>query len=313
MAETFVTLTFLSAIAMSASIFTGYNKWIPSACAVFSIISFIQLPADSIQQSGGAILVSVFAMSSLLQYYILREINRKVINGLGGVVICLLLLSSYPKDGVVSTIFEYTIQENIIQFSLALFLGLILAQMFVNIVEFNKVGSLVSVAFYLFIALGGFIEFQSELFVIITSSILFGILPFFETLAVQKIGNGDGRTLALGLSVIIGIFIIYLLTYFSVMNESRIGDGAGALAVAMWLTLAVASLGLLGMLLPITGLDHHPRPEGWGFRMALSLSPMVLTFQTDLAIHVLIGIILAIIISITSPMVIEKKPAKQTD
>ena len=142
---------------------------------------------------------------------------------------------------------------------------------------------------------------------------MFGLLPYFETLISQKVGSGEGRTLSLGLSTLLGILIIFILTYYSVKTESRIGSGSGATAVALWLTLAVSFLGLVGMLLPLTGLDHHPRPEAWGFRICISLSPMLLTFQTDLSNHVILGVIFAMLISISAPMVLEKKASKPTE
>ena len=74
--------------------------------------------------------------------------------------------------------------------------------------------------------------------------------------------------------------------------------------------LAITIIGTFGMLLPLMGFDAHPRPEAWGWRLCLSLSPMILTFQTDLASEIILGVIFAILISITSPLVIEKRHKK---
>lgn len=310
MAETFVTLTFLSAIFMTLSIFTSYGKWVPSFTALFSILSFLQLPEDSIQQSGGGILVTTFVMSLIFQFNIYRGAEVKVVNSLGGIVVCIIMLNGYPKDGITETIFEYTMTENILQFVYASILGFVIGQMYVNIVKFDRNLTVVAILFYFLFLIIGEIETESSFFVIITSSMIFGILPYFETMTSQKIGTGDGRTLALGLSTLIGIVIIFILTFVSVSTENRIGDGSGAFAVAMWLTLGVSTIGLGGMLLPIAGFDQHPRPEGWGLRISLSLSPMLLSFQTDLVNHILLGVIFAILISISAPLVIEKKSSK---
>ncbi len=313
MAETFVTLTFLSAICLTASVFTKYGKWLSGLTGLLSILSFIQLPSDSIQQEGGAILVSIFILGMVLQYNISIGANRKVVNGIGGIAICLLLLNSYPKDGVAESIYSYTFNSNLQEFIVAILIGFIIGQMLVNITKFNQNLTFVSFVLYLIFIFAGLISTDSSLFLIITSGVLFGLLPYFETLTSQKVGSGEGRTLSLGLSTLLGILIIFILTYYSVKTESRIGSGSGATAVALWLTLAVSFLGLVGMLLPLTGLDHHPRPEAWGFRICISLSPMLLTFQTDLSNHVILGVIFAILISISAPMVLEKKASKPTE
>ena len=64
------------------------------------------------------------------------------------------------------------------------------------------------------------------------------------------------------------------------------------------------------MLLPLLGFDAHPRPEAWGWRFGIALSPIVLTLQTDLSGHILLGILFAIIISISAPLVLESNRVK---
>ena len=70
------------------------------------------------------------------------------------------------------------------------------------------------------------------------------------------------------------------------------------------------SLGLIGMLLPLLGFDAHPRPEAWGWRFGISISPMIICLQTDLTSNILLGISLALLISISSPLVLEKGSRK---
>ena len=313
MAETVVTLTFLSAICLTASVFTKFGKWLPALTGTLSLLSFMQLPSNSIQQEGGSILVSIFALGWILQYNISKGANRKVINGIGGIAVCLLLLNSYPKDGVSESIYYHTFYSNLQDFCVAILIGFIIGQMLVNITVFNRNLTIASFALYLIFIFSGVLSTDNSLFVIVTSGVIFGLLPYFETLTSQKLGSGEGRTLSLGLSTLIGIFIIFILTYYSVKTEARIGTGPGATAVALWLTLAVSFIGLVGMLLPLTGLDHHPRPEAWGFRICVALSPMLLTFQTDLSNHIVFGVIFAILISISAPMVLEKRASKPTE
>ena len=115
---------------------------------------------------------------------------------------------------------------------------------------------------------------------------------------------------ALAISTLIGIILIFAITYASLSSVNRIGDGNGAIAVALWLTVAVTAIGLIGMLLPLFGFDEHPRPEAWGWRFGLSVSPILISLQTDLSGHLLLGIALAILISVSSPLVLEKGQQK---
>ena len=135
-------------------------------------------------------------------------------------------------------------------------------------------------------------------------------MPYFEQKINPKIGSGQGRSLALGASTLIGIIFILALTYVSISNVDRIGSDNGAIAVSLWLVVAVTGIGLLGMLLPLLGFDSHPRPEAWGWRFGIALSPMLLTLQTDLANHVLLGVLIAMMVSVSSPLVLEKNSTK---
>ena len=146
--------------------------------------------------------------------------------------------------------------------------------------------------------------------VIISSCILIGLMPYLEVKINSKIGSGQGRSVALGVSILIGIVFIFILTYFSISNVERIGSGNGAIAVSLWLTSAITGIGLIGMLLPLLGFDSHPRPEAWGWRTGLMISPMLLTIQSDLASHVMLGVLIALVVSVSSPLVLEKRPAK---
>ena len=145
---------------------------------------------------------------------------------------------------------------------------------------------------------------------VISTAMLVGFMPFIEDKINKKIGTGQGRSVALGISTLIGIIFIFGLTFVSISGVERIGDGDGAIAVSLWMTSGVTLFGLLGMLLPMLGFDNHPRPEAWGWRIGLAVSPMLMTIQTDLASHVLLGVVLALLVSISSPLVLEKKSTK---
>ena len=137
-----------------------------------------------------------------------------------------------------------------------------------------------------------------------------GFIPYLEQKISPKITNRGGRATALAISTLIGIILVFAITYASVSNVPRIGTGHGSIAVALWLTVAVTAIGLCGMLLPLLGFDAHPRPEAWGWRLGLAVSPMILCLQTDLAGHVSLGILRALLISISSPLVLEKGKTK---
>ena len=164
-------------------------------------------------------------------------------------------------------------------------------------------------AIIILFALGDLLD-RNILAIIVYSCAMLSFLPFLEDKINNRIGSGQGRSTSLGVSILVGIVLIFAITYVSVSTVDRIGSGNGAIAVSLWMTLAASSIGLIGMLLPLLGFDSHPRPEAWGWRTSIALSPMVLTLQTDLAPHILLGITLAILISISAPLVLEKNHAK---
>jgi len=310
MAETLVTLAFLSAMAMFLSTIFDNGKWLASLTAVFCGVSFLLSPFDSIQQTGGSALVIVVSLALLLQYYVNQGVSRKYLNGTGGAIILLILLSMYPEEGVRESVNEYSLFANIQEILISLAIGLLITQLLVNSLSFDNRLSIAAVVVIVTLFLWGELLQRGILPVIISSCALIGFMPLLESKVNKKIGSGQGRSTALGVSILIGIILIFATTFVSVSTVNRIGSGDGAIAVALWLTLAITGMGLIGMLLPLMGFDAHPRPEAWGWRLSLAFSPMLLTLQTDLASHVLGGVFLAIIISISAPLVLEKNHAK---
>ena len=310
MAETMATLAFLSALAMFLSPLIKKGKWLASVTVALSLLALIQSPLEGIHQSGGSVLIIVAAMCGMIQYHIHKGLNRKYLNGFGGAITFVLLLAMYPEDGIKETVNEYSIVDGIYAVIESLLVGLILAQLLYNSLKFDHKNSIVIVAILIVLIFLSEVLLSTELFVVIISMCFIGFLPFFEDKITSKIETGHGRANALAISTLIGIILIFALTYVSISNVNRIGDGYGAIAVTLWLTVATTSIGIVGMLLPLFGFDDHPRPEAWGWRFGLSISAILISLQTELSVYLLPGIGLAIIISISSPLVLEKSRQK---
>ena len=310
MAETLVTLAFLSALAMLISPLFEKGKWLASVTAGCCALSFVLLPFDSIQQSGGASLVIISCMCGLIQYHIYNGVAKKYLNGMGGCITLLILLAMYPEGGIFETVNDYSTLSNLQEILKSAIIGFLLGQLLTNSLSFDNRISMFMIITIIILQLGAGIFDGEVLSVIISAAILIGFMPFFENKINKKIGTGQGRSVALGASTLIGIIFIFCLTYVSISGVERIGNGDGAIAVSLWLTSGVTLFGLLGMLLPLLGFDNHPRPEAWGWRIGIAISPMLITIQTDLASHVLLGVALALLVSISSPLVLEKKSTK---
>ena len=216
----------------------------------------------------------------------------------------------YPEGGVKETIHTFTFTENLLAIFEFIIIGVLLAQLLHNSYSFNQKNSAGIIIVLAVLSIGSDLLDSGDLLVVIISMLFVGFLPFLEDKISPKIGGGNGRANALAISTLIGIILIFATTYALVSNVNRIGDGSGAIAVALWLTVAVTSLGLIGMLLPLLGFDAHPRPEAWGWRFGISISPMIICLQTDLTSNILLGITLALLISISSPLVLEKGSRK---
>ena len=310
MAETLATLALLSALAMFISPIFEKGKWLASITAVLSLAAFIFSPIESIQQSGGSALVMVAVMCAMIQYHINQGCHKKYFNGFGGGITFVLLLTMYPEGGIKETIQTFTFAEHLLAGVESIIIGILLAQLLYNSNSFDEKNSLSIIVVFAILSIGSDLLDSGDLLVVIISMLFIGFLPFLEDKISPKIGSGNGRANALAISTLIGIILIFATTYALVSNVNRIGAGHGAIAVALWLTVAVTSLGLAGMLLPLLGFDAHPRPEAWGWRFGISISPMVICLQTDLTSNILLGILLALLISISSPLVLEKGSQK---
>ena len=310
MAETLVTVAFLSSVAMILSILVSKGKWLSLITSLLCLTSFIAGDFDSIQQYGGQGLIVVSSMCITIQYFITKGINQNYLNGFGGLVSLILLLSMYPQSGLIDEVATYTQFENFVGLVTYLSIGFMIGNSLVNSYDSKDKKAAVNLAMFAVIMIFTNAFESSEIFVIVSSVMLLGILPVFDERIKTKLGNGEGRTNALAVSTLIGIILVYALTFTSISEVNRIGNGAGAVTVALWMTLSVTVIGLVGMLMPLIGFDAHPRPEAWGWRIGLAISPMILILQTDLAIYTLPSLVIAILISISSPLVLEKKRVK---
>lgn len=310
MAETMATLAFLSALAMFLSPLVEKGKWLATITAALAFLAFVQSPFEGIHQSGGSALIIVTSMCGMIQYHIHNGMNKKYLNGFGGAVTFVLLLAMYPESGIRETVNEYTTTEGVIAIFESILAGIVLAQLMYNSINFDNKNSIGILLILVSLGLLSNLVSYSELFVVTISLCFVGFLPYLEERITPKIGSGKGRANALAISTLIGIILIFAITYASLSSVNRIGDGSGAIAVALWLTVAVTAIGLIGMLLPLFGFDEHPRPEAWGWRFGLSVSAILISLQTDLSGHLLLGIALAILISVSSPLVLEKGQQK---
>jgi len=121
-----------------------------------------------------------------------------------------------------------------------------------------------------------------------------------------RLGSGKGRGKALSFGIGGGIIWMFLSTALLLNNVDRIGDGAGLFIVTMWIITGICLFGLLGLLLPLVGLDARARPEAWGWRIGLIIAVPLLSLYSELMIYALPGVWGALILSMVSPWIIEE-------
>ncbi len=151
--------------------------------------------------------------------------------------------------------------------------------------------------------------FATQLHFLITLSALAvasGSILHSSQLFELKLGSGKGRGKALSLGIGGGIIWMYISTALLLTNVDRVGDGAGLFIVTMWIIAGICAFGLLGLLLPLIGLDARARPEAWGWRVGLILAVPLLSLYSELMIYALPGVWGALLLSMVSPWVIEK-------
>lgn len=313
MAETMVTLAFLSGIAMMGSAFYQNGKWFCLLPLPFICIELISTRFSAIHEIGGSVLwvCLILCLTSAI-FLLYFKTPYKITNAITGLVTTLLLLAYFPEEGISETIKTYSSSENIQVFFLQVIFGVTLGLSVYNI---QKIPSrwyvllpypiLLAVILYKLSLIDSLIDSP-----ITNTLLILPLLAFADDRIDKKLGGGKGRSIALTASIIIGIVLMFAITWVQISQIERIGGGYGAISVTMWMLVATVSLGIGGMLLPLVGFDAKARPESWGWRMGLALSPMLLTLITDLSPYLMIGIWCAIAISITAPLVLERDSKK---
>lgn len=288
MAEMLVTITFISALAM---IVAGLrDKFLKIGWLTFILLTVIgiNLPTNALAYDGGlALIISIGAMLSCAAY----KMEQKESVLIAGVLISVSLLTMFPSEQYAEGLAGKSMSHPIIY----LIAGLLLASKFDRIKLFGIFG------FALFVG------FTPGMICAISISII-SAMKYLDSKI--KLGTGTGRSIALAITILIGIAVIFITTWIQVGTIPRIGNGFGAASATLWMLVVIVSLGLVGMLAPLVGFDAHARPEAWGWRMGLAISPIILTMITDLTIFTLIGISIAILISMTGPLVLEMKVEK---
>ena len=309
MAETLVTIAFLSAALMIASAFYEKGRLFSLIPIPFISLELFSIRFNAVHEFGGAVLWICLGMCVTSSFIIFKKnISHKISNALTGIATILLLLGYFPEEGIGETLQVFTTWESVSLVLLQSFMGIILAIAIYNVQYIPEEWYLLSL--YAALLLGIVIDFWILVSIIdspiIYTILLLPLLVYGDEKIDQKLGSGSGRSIALGITILIGIFLMYIVTWIQVSQIERIGDGYGAISATLWMIVAIVALGICGMLLPLIGFDAKARPEAWGWRTGLAISPMLLSIITDLAPLLMVGVWLAIIVSLTGPLVLEK-------
>ena len=175
----------------------------------------------------------------------------KYLNGMGGSVILLMLLAMYPEGGIKESVTEYSLISNTQEFLISITIGLLIAQLLINSIAPNQKVSFVMLGAIIILFAWGNLLDRDILAIIVYSCATLSFLPFLEDKINNRIGSGQGRSTSLGVSILVGIALIFAITYVSVSTVDRIGSGNGAIAVSLWMTLAASSIGLILSLIHI--------------------------------------------------------------
>ena len=151
--------------------------------------------------------------------------------------------------------------------------------------------------------------FANQLHFLITLSalaVVSGSILHSSQLFEARLGSGKGRGKALSFGIGCGIIWMFLSTALLLSNVDRVGGGAGLFIVTMWIIAGICLFGLLGLLLPLIGLDARARPEAWGWRIGLIIAVPLLSLYSELIIYALPGVWGALLFSMVSPWIIEE-------
>jgi hypothetical protein len=288
MAEMLVTMAFISALAMIVAGLQDKFLKIGWLTLLLLVIIGFTLPVNAFAYDGGlALIISVGAMLSCASY----KMENKESVLMAGILISVSLLTMFPSEAYSEDLLKKSMTPTI----LYLIVGFLVTSRF----DRFKLGGALAASII--------VGFTPAMICAISISII-STMKILDSKI--NLGTGTGRSVGLGITILIGIIVIFISTWVQAGAIPRIGEGPGAVAVSLWMLVVIVSLGLIGMLAPLVGFDAHPRPEAWGWRMGLAISPIILTMVTDLAVFTLVGISIAILISMTGPLVLEKKVEK---
>jgi hypothetical protein len=125
-------------------------------------------------------------------------------------------------------------------------------------------------------------------------------------LAERKFRVGRSRWLGLGSAVLHSVAIIWLTTTTLAFQLPNVGVWFGSLWLSTQLIFPLLIAGLIGMLLPIAGLDDRPRPELWGYRFVSAMAFPLLVAINPLSILLLPGILVGFSTAAIIPYIVEK-------
>jgi len=297
-----MTLAFLCGLAMIASGVFNFGRWVSAIPIPLILIEVLTTDMDAVHSDSGYPVWIILGFMAITTSWIMTRPDERVLRSSSGLILSMMLLVMYDPSEYNSTLGEYSTMDNLIAIGTHLLIGG--ACGWASVVYSDGVRGKSD----LLISLG--IPFTSVLFsdpawIIFATTIgLASLLTWLEDKVDSRLGPGDGRSFALAISVLIGVALILVLSWVGINEIPRIG--AGAITVSLWMTMGVVVFGLFGMLMPLLGLDHRSRPEAWGWRTGLMLSPMLLIVWTDLAPLLLPGVWLAIVFSLSAPLVLEK-------
>jgi len=144
---------------------------------------------------------------------------------------------------------------------------------------------------------------------IVTSLMLFCLVPIFIHYSENidsKIPAGKNRSIGLASSIIIGFL---LLIFFSFTLLSPEWNNASIFYELLFELFPILLFALIFSLLPIIGLDERSRPELHGWRYGLFVGILIGCINSSLiSLSLLNGWIIAILFSLTLPIMIETSP-----
>jgi hypothetical protein len=297
-----MTLAFLCGLAMIASGVFNFGRWLSAVPIPLILIEVLTTDMDTVHSATGYPVWIILGFMAITTSWIMTRPDERVLRSTSGLMLAMMLLVMYEPSESGSTLVDYSTADNLIAIGIHLLIGGACGW---TLVVFSdgvrgKSDLLISIG-----VLFTTVLFSDPAWIIFATTIgLATLLSWLEEKVDSRLGPGDGRSFALAVSVLIGVVLILVLSWVGLNEIPRIG--VGALTVSLWLTMGVVVFGLFGMLTPLLGLDHRSRPEAWGWRTGLMLSPVFLILWTDLAPLLLPGIWLAIVFSLSAPLVLEK-------